>query len=152
MAMSTPFKRIYACSSWLPGLLYSVPLTPQQATVDPCLHWRLFDTLWQVWLSLLWGHCSFLLGPGCKQGFVCALQGSVSPLLWKFCNHIPLAFNLKFPGGSQSLCQIPRLGNLLSALEPSQQCQNIWYHCSPARGSSVGGSMVGLVATSSKRS
>ena len=47
----------------LPGLLYSVPLTPQQATVNPHLHWRLLDTHRQVWLSLLWGHCSFLLGP-----------------------------------------------------------------------------------------
>ena len=45
-------------------LLYSVPLTLQQATVDPCLHQRLLDTHRQVWISLLWGHCSFLLGPG----------------------------------------------------------------------------------------
>ena len=28
-------------------------------------------------------------------------------------------------GGSQSLCQIPRLGNLLWVLELSQQCENI---------------------------
>ena len=45
-------------------LLYSVPPTLQQATADPCLHWRLVDTHGQVWVSLLWGHCSFLLGPG----------------------------------------------------------------------------------------
>ena len=30
-----------------------------------------------------------------------------------FYNQIPLASKLKFPGGSHSLCQIPRLGNLL---------------------------------------
>ena len=36
----------------------------QQATVDPPLHRRLLDTHGQVWISLLWGHCSFLLGPG----------------------------------------------------------------------------------------
>ena len=35
------------------------------------------------------------------------------PVLWKFCNQIPLASKVKFPGGSQSLCQIPKLGNLL---------------------------------------
>ena len=23
---------------------------------------------WQVWVSLLWGHCSFLLGPGAHKG------------------------------------------------------------------------------------
>ena len=60
----------------------------------------------------------------CAQGFVCALQESVSPVLWKFCNQIPLAFEVKFPGGSQSLCQIPRLGNLLWVLQLSQQCEN----------------------------
>ena len=42
----------------------SVPPTLQQATADPCLRWRLLDTHGQVWVSLLWGHCSFLLGPG----------------------------------------------------------------------------------------
>ena len=49
-------------------------------------------------------------------GFVCALQKSVSPVLCKFCNQIPLASKVKFSGESQSLCQIPRLGNLLWVL------------------------------------
>ena len=55
---------------------------------------------------------SLLLSPGswCIQDFVCALQESVSPVLCKFCNHIPLASKVKFSGGSQSLWQIPRLG------------------------------------------
>ena len=45
---------------------------------------------------------SLLLSPGsrCAQGFVCALQESVSPVLCKFCNQIPLASKVKFPGGS----------------------------------------------------
>ena len=51
----------------------------------------------------------------------CALQESVLPVLRKFCNHIPLAFKVKFSGCPQSLCQIPRLENLLSALELLQQ-------------------------------
>ena len=46
------------------ALLHSVPLTLQQSIVDPCLCQRLLDTHRQVWLSLLWDHCSFLLGPG----------------------------------------------------------------------------------------
>ena len=49
------------------GLLDLVPLTPQQATVDPCLHWNLLDAHRQVWLILLWDHCSFLLGPGAHK-------------------------------------------------------------------------------------
>ena len=52
-------------------LLHSLPPTLQQATTEPCLCWRLLDTPGQVWVSLLWGHCSFLLGPGaCKVLFV----------------------------------------------------------------------------------
>ena len=90
---------------------------------------------------------SLLLSPGswCTQGFVCALQESVSPVLWKFCNQIPLAFKVKFPGGSQSLYQIPRLGNLLWALELLQQCEHFFriiiLQCV---GCLLGGFMVGL--------
>ena len=64
---------------------------------------------------------SLLLSPSSwfTQGFVCTLQESVSPVLWKFCNQIPLASKVKFPGGSQSLCRIPRLGNVLWVLELS---------------------------------
>ena len=32
-----------------------------------CLHWRLLDTHRQVWVSLLWSYCSFLLGPGAHK-------------------------------------------------------------------------------------
>ena len=46
------------------------------------------------------------------------------PVLWNFCNQVPLAF--KFPGGSQSLCWIPSLGNLLWALELLQLCKNFF--------------------------
>ena len=45
----------------------SVPQTLQQATTDSCLQWRLLDTHRQVWLSFLWGHCSFLLGSGAHK-------------------------------------------------------------------------------------
>ena len=41
--------------------------TLQQATTDPCLSLRLLDTHSQVWASLLWGHCSFLLGAGAHK-------------------------------------------------------------------------------------
>ena len=66
------------CRTW------SMPLTLQQATADPRLHQRPLDTPRQVWVSLFWGHCSFLLGPS-AQVFLCALQESVSPVpaaLW----------------------------------------------------------------------
>ena len=49
------------------GLLHSVPPTLQQATADPCLCQRLLDIHRQVWVSVFWGHCSFLLGPGAHK-------------------------------------------------------------------------------------
>ena len=60
---------------------------------------------------------SVLLSPGScyGQGFVCARQ--VTPVLWKFCNQIPLASKVKFLGASQFLCWIPWLGNPLWVLE-----------------------------------
>ena len=61
--MVTSSKRIYASTLGLPGLLLSMSLSPEQATVNPQLHQRLLNTHRQAWLSLLWGHCSFLLGP-----------------------------------------------------------------------------------------
>ena len=76
---------------------------------------------------------SLLLSPGswCTQVLcvcvcVCALQESISPVLCKVCNQIPLASKVKFPGGSQSLCQIPWLGNLLWVTELSYQCENLF--------------------------
>ena len=45
-------------------VVHSVPPTLQQASTDPHLCRRLLDTHRQVWVSLLWGHCSFLLCPG----------------------------------------------------------------------------------------
>ena len=66
--MVTPFKRSHH------ALLHSVPPTLQQATASPHLHQRLLDTHGQVWVSLLWGHCSFLLG----SGSACGPQESIS--------------------------------------------------------------------------
>ena len=104
-------------------LLHFVPLTLQQVITEPHLCQRLLDTHRQVWLSLLCAHCSFLLA---HAGFICTLQESVSPVLWKFCNQIPLASKVKFPEGSQSLCRTPRLGSVLWVLELSYQYENFF--------------------------
>ena len=44
-----------------------MPLTLQQATVDPGLHLRLLDTHRQVCISLLWGEFSFLRSSGAHK-------------------------------------------------------------------------------------
>ena len=63
----------------------SVPLTLQQATADARLLWRLLDTNSQASLGQSFVE-PLLLFPGswCEQGFVCALQESIFPVLCKF--------------------------------------------------------------------
>ena len=131
--MVTSSKRTYASKLHLP-VLQSVSLTPQQATVDPCLCWRLPNTHKKVWL--LWGHFSFLLGPGMHK-VLCVPFKSVSPVLQKFCNQFPLDLKVKFPGGSQSLLD-PQVGK--SGVSPrtfTTVPELLWYNCSPVCGSPV---------------
>ena len=54
------------------------------------------------------------------------LPESVYPVLWKFCNQILLTFKIWFPGDSQSLCRIPRLGSRFWGLELLQQSENFF--------------------------
>ena len=54
----------------MPRLFCSVPLTQWQATVNPHLRQRFWDTHRKVWLSILWGHYSFLLSPSSQVLFV----------------------------------------------------------------------------------
>ena len=65
------------------ALLHSVTQTLQQATADPRLCWRLLDTPRQVWVSLLWSQCSFLLGPGAHKVLLCPPR-VYFPVLCKF--------------------------------------------------------------------
>ena len=65
------------------ALQHLVSPTLQQPTVNQHLCQRLMYTHWQVCVSLLWGHCSFLLGPGAHK-VLFVPQESVSPFLCKF--------------------------------------------------------------------
>ena len=70
------------------------------------------------------------------QGFVFSLQESVSPVMWKFRNQIPMAFQVKFPAGSHSHCQIP--GWEICGLRTfGTVWELLWYHCSPVCGLSA---------------
>ena len=134
-------------------LLHSVSPNP---VAGPCQPTPLLETPGHSQASLdqsLLGSLLFSPGIWCTQGFVCALQESVSPVLCKFCNQIPLASKVKLPGGSQSLYQIPRLGNLLRVLELSERCENFFsiivlQFVSHLLGSSM---VATLKATSSRR-
>ena len=74
---ATSFKRSHA------ALLHSVPPTCSKPPPDPRLHQRLLDTHGQVWVSPLWGHCSFLLGPGVHKVLFVASKSPVSSVLCK---------------------------------------------------------------------
>ena len=65
--MATSFGRTDASTRSLLGVLQSGPLTLQQAVVHPRPHQRPPSTHRQIWLSLLWGHLSFVLGPGAHK-------------------------------------------------------------------------------------
>ena len=56
---------------------------------------------------------------------LCVPSKSVSPVLWKFCNQIPLDLKVRFPGGSQSPWDA-QVGKSGVGLELSQQCQNFF--------------------------
>ena len=57
---------------------------------------------------------------------LCPPRVSVSPVLWKFYNQIPLTFKVRFSRDSQSLCQTPSLGCLLWGLELFAMCENFF--------------------------
>ena len=74
-----------------------------------------------VTAPLLWVlvHAKFCL---CPPRLECLFPS----VLWKAYNQIPLALKAKFPGDSQSLCIIPRLGGLTWGSELSQQWDNFF--------------------------
>ena len=71
------------------ALPYSMPLTLQQATADS----HLLDTHRQVWVTLLRGHCSFLLGPGVHKVLFVPCKCLVSSVC-QGCMLSPCLFNL----------------------------------------------------------
>ena len=121
--MATSFKRAYASMHGSQDCCIQWPWArgrPRSTRASAGDSWTLIGKSGSVFCGVL--------SPGswCAQGFVCALQESISPVLWESCNQIPLVFRVKFPGNSQYLCWIPRLGNLLWALELLQQYENFF--------------------------
>ena len=75
--MMTSFKRSRACTASLgapdPAAGHHRPTPPPETP----RHSR------RVWVGLLWGHCSFLLGPGAHKFCLCPLRVCL-PVLCKF--------------------------------------------------------------------
>ena len=74
--MVTSLKWSHACTATL-----NAP-NPGAGNHRPTPRWRLLDTHRPVWVSLLYDHCSFLLGPGAQVLFV--PSKSLFPVLCKF--------------------------------------------------------------------
>ena len=98
---------------------------------------------------------SLLLSPGswCAQDFVCALQESVSPVLWKFCNQIPLASKVKFSGGVLSPFARSPGWEICCGSQNFLNSAIIFFGIIVLQfvGHLLGGSVVGLTVTSSTR-
>ena len=114
---------------WLPGLLSLAPLTPQQATVDPHLRQRLTG----------------------KSGSVSS--GVTAPFLWvlvhtRFCCDLKESFSL---GVLSPFARLQGRKSVVGVLELLQQCKNFGKTVLQFVGRLLGGSIVGLMATSSKR-
>ena len=75
----------------------------------------------------------------CAQGFVCALQESVSPVQWKFCNQIPfIGLQSPIPWGFSVPLLDPHVEK--SVLHPRTFLtvwEFLWYNCSIVCGSSA---------------
>ena len=114
--MVTSFKRNCACtvlfsalepeSRPLPPskglvhtLFYSVPLTLQQATVDPRLGQKFLEVHMQVWLCLLSVYCSFILVPVTHK----VLFVPSKSLFLQCCGSSIININLNWPPSLNSL-------------------------------------------------
>ena len=132
--MPTSFKRIYA---------HTVVFGALEPTAGHCQPKPLLETPGRSQAGLFWGRCSLLLATDEHKIFFVPSK-TVSPVLWKFCNQIPLASKDKFPGNSQSVCTFP--GWKICCVS-----SNFLNTVLQFVGHLFGGSVVGLMATSSKR-
>ena len=120
----------------MPRLLYSVP-RPHSRPVDSCLCQRLLDTHRQVWLNLLWGHCSFLLGPGAHK----VLFVPSKSLFPQCCGSSVIKSH--WPSKSISLgvlnpfCRIQVEKSVVGPSTFATVRELLWYNCSPVYGLSA---------------
>ena len=88
----------------------------------------------------------------CAQGFVCALQESVSPVLWKSCNQILLGLQSQIPWGFSVPLQDIQVGKSVSGPRTFLTVKNFFgIIVLQFVGHLLSSSVVGLMATSFKR-
>ena len=99
-----------------------VPPSLSWAPANSYLHRRPSNTSRYFWLVSCGATAHFLCVLMHTKFCLCPprLESLFLPVLWKCFNQILMAFNVRFPGYSQSLCKIPRMGSLALGLEPQQ--------------------------------
>ena len=109
---------------YFPDLLLPVFLSPQWATATPLFCRRPSNTSRNFWFSLLWGHCSFPLGPDAHTTLCVLLKCgvSVSPSPVKVLQSNPARLQSLILWDSSVCCWTPQLGSLMLDSEPSLQC------------------------------
>ena len=120
---ATSFKRPYTSMLQVPVLLQSVPLAHTSARDS---HRILALYLEGSLLPGSWYAQSFVVPPR-----VCF------PVLWRFCNQIPLASKVKFPGGSQSFARSPGQEICCGCRVFITVWGLLWFNCSPVYWSSA---------------
>ena len=116
-------------------LAHSVPLNLKETATNPCLYQRLLDTHRQIWVSLLWGHCSFLLM--CTGFCLCSPRVCSPSLMWVLSSNpnglqsqILWEFSISLPD--------PKVGKSVVGPKTFLIVQEfLWYNCSAVCGSSV---------------
>ena len=121
----------------MPPLLYSVPLTPWQASLNLRLCWRLLDTHRQVWVSLLLEHCSFLLGPGVHKVFCLCPPRVCFPSPVEVLSSNLIGLQSQIPCGFSVPLLDPQVGkSLVGARTFLTVPEFLWYNYSKVCGSS----------------
>ena len=122
--MAASSKRTYASTPHTyVGLLLPVPLTPQQATVDPHLCQKLPNICKSNSVSCGVTAPFFLVLVHTK---LCLCQETASPVLWEICNQIPLTFNSQIPWVFPVPLWDPQVGKSEGGLELLLQCVNFF--------------------------
>ena len=99
----------------------------------------------------MWGHCSFLLGPGVHKVLFVLSKSLFPQACGLIKSHQPSKSRPSKTVGSQSLCWILRLGNLLWVLGLLQKCENSFgVIVLQFVGCLLYGSMVGLTSCASQ--
>ena len=110
---------------------------PVAAHCCPHLCWRLPNTHRQVWLSLLWGHCSFLLHPGTHKTLLCP-PSVCFPSPVEVLKSNPTGLQSQIPWGFSVSLLNSQVGKSVVGPRtfPTGQ-EPLSYNCSPVCGSSA---------------